>query len=105
MKQEIEINLSPDELAEMFIGWGDDDQAEFFNLIGKHFKQADFDAELQCCYMSDRIDKNGKDLIYTLANFIKVQKFTDKSPHFDRLINTYEHDTLRKPSGIASLIE
>lgn len=104
MKQEIEVNLTPDELAEMFIGWGDTDQAEFLNLIGKHFKKADFDSEFQCCLLSDHIDKDGKDLIYTLANFLKVQKFTDKSPHYDRLINTYDGDTLRKPAGIAELI-
>ena len=89
------IKITPEQLAEVFISWGDDEQAEFINLIGQSFKKADFDAELQCCYMSDRITKHGKDFIYTLANFLKVQKFTDKSPHFDRLINTFEHDTLR----------
>ena len=89
------IELTPDDLAEMYIGWGDDEQAEFINLIGKSFKEADFNAELQCCYMAGRITKPGKDFIYTLANFIRVQKFTDKSPHFDRLINTFETDGLR----------
>ena len=94
MKQEIEIALTPDQLAEIFIHWGNDEQAEFINLIGEHFKKADFNAELQCCYMSDDIEKLGKDFIYTLANFLKVQKFTSKSPHYDRLINTYAGDTL-----------
>ena len=96
MKKTIEMDLTPDELAEIFINWGDDQQAEFINLIGKHFKEADFDAELQCCYVSYRITKLGKDFIYTLANFLRVQKFTDKSKHYDMLINTFDHDTLRK---------
>ena len=95
LKKEIEVKLSANDLAEVFIHWDDHKQAEFINLVGLAFKRADFDAELQCCYISDQITKFGKDFIYTMANFIKVQKFTDKSPHFDRLINTFEHDTLR----------
>jgi hypothetical protein len=95
MKTEIDIDLSIDELAEMFIEWDDIKQADFINKIGEHFKQADFDAELQCCYISKYITKLGKDFIYTMTNFLKVQKFTDKSGHYDMLINSCEHDTLR----------
>jgi len=95
LKKEIEISMTPDDLAELFIGWGSDEQAKFINLIGEHFKKADFDTELQCCYVSDDITKLGKDFIYTLANFLKVQKFKDSSPHFNRLINTYDGDTIR----------
>jgi len=95
MKTEINIDLSIDKLAEMFISWDDKKQANFINRVGFHFKHADFDAELQCCYMSDHITKLGKDFIYTMTNFLKVQKFTDKSKHFDMLINTCEHDSLR----------
>jgi len=94
MKKEIEINMSPDELAEMFISWDDHKQADFINLIGQHFKAADFPAELQCCYITQHITKLGRDFIYTLANFLHAQKFTDKSPHYNRLIGTYEHDSL-----------
>jgi len=90
MKKEIEINLTSNQLAEIFINWGNDEQARFINLIGEHFKQADFNAELQCCYISDEITKYGKNFIYTLANFLKVQKFKDSSPRFEMLINTYE---------------
>jgi len=95
IKKEVKTKLTPDDLAEIFISWGDDEQGEFINLIGKHFKEADFDAELQCCYVSDRINKLGRDFIYTMANFIKTQKFKDTSPHYNRLINTYDEDTLR----------
>ena len=89
IKKEVEINLTANDLAEQFISWGDDQQGEFINLIGKHFKESDFNAELQVCYMSNRINKDGKYFIYTLANFVKVQKFTDKSKHFDMLLNSY----------------
>lgn len=95
MKTEIDIDLSIDELAEMFISWDDVKQADFISLVGKHFKKADFDSELQCCFMSKHITKFGKDFIYTLTNFLKVQKFTDKSLHYNMLINTCDHDTLR----------
>jgi hypothetical protein len=94
MKIETNIDLSIDKLAEMFISWDDQKQAGFINLVGKHFKQADFNAELQCCYISDHITKLGKDFIYTMTNFLKVQKFTDKSKKYDGLINTCKHDSL-----------
>ncbi|MCP4648837.1 MAG: hypothetical protein GY853_01975 [PVC group bacterium] len=90
MKVETEIKLTPDILAKIFINWGDDEQALFINLVGKHFKESDFDAELQCCYISEHIKKEGKDFIYTLANFVKVQKFDTGSPHFNMLSATYE---------------
>ncbi len=90
----IKIVLTSDQLAEVFIGWGNDEQAEFFNLIGQHFKEADFNAELQCCYISDDINKAGKDFIYTLANFIKVHKLPPNSPKINMLINSYDGDSL-----------
>lgn len=94
-KKEISINLSAQTLADVFINWDSKKQSDFINLVGLSFKRADFDAELQCCYISDEITKFGKDFIYTLANFVKATKFLDSSPHFDRLITTYKHDTLR----------
>ncbi len=95
MKTEIERNLSPDDLAEVFIHWGSDEQANFLNLIGTHFKQADFDAEGQCCWLAEDVNKNGRDFVYTLANFIKVRGIPDSSPKLDALINHYECDSLR----------
>ena len=88
-KTEIEVDISHSQLAEMFIGWGDDQQAGFFNLIGKHFKAAEFSAETQCCYISGEVDQNGKDFIYTLANFLKVQKIPCSSPKEATLLNSY----------------
>ena len=95
MKTEIEINLTPDQLAEAFIHWGSDKQAEFINLIGLHFKRADFDAESQCCYLAKDIDKDGRDFIYTVSNFVKVRGLPTGSPKERHLINYYPGDSLR----------
>jgi len=89
----VELNLTPDQLAEVFINWGSDEQANFFNLIGKHFKECDFNAELQCCYLADDINKHGKDFIFTVSNFVKCRGITNYEKS-DVLINSYEHDSL-----------
>ena len=91
-KIEVELDLTPDQLAEAFISWGDDEQSEFLNLIGTHFKQADFNAEMQCCILADRINKDGRDFIYTIANFVKVRGISCGSPKEGTLINSYECD-------------
>ncbi len=96
MKTEIEITLTPDQLAEMFIHWFSDEQAAFFNLVGKHFKQSDFDSEGQCCSATRDINRDGKDFIYTMANFIQAKNFSYKNPHFNMLINKYPCDGLYK---------
>lgn len=89
-KIEVELKLTPDQLAEAFICWGSDEQARFLNLIGEHFKKADFNAELQCCYMVNDIAKSGRDFVYTVANFLKVRGIPSGSPKEDTLINHYE---------------
>ncbi len=94
MKQEVEINLTPEQLAELFIRWRNDEQGEFINLIGKHFKASNFNSEGQVCSIAEEIKKDGKDFVYTLANFIKAQKFSSQSKHFDMLINYYPCDGL-----------
>ena len=96
MKIEIEPNITHDQLATIFINWGSDEQANFLNIIGRQFKNADWNAEGQCCWIADDINKDGKDFLYTMSNFVKVQKFTMYSKHFGHLINTYETDGLHK---------
>jgi hypothetical protein len=94
IKTEVEIPIGPYEIAEIFINMDDHDQALVLNKIGKLFKKADFNAEMQCCAISDKITKSGKDFLYTMANFVKVQKFKGHEPHFGMLINTYLGDSL-----------
>jgi hypothetical protein len=84
----IEFNdykISAQELAQMFVDSGSDEQAEFINQIGKEFKKArerwgkaGSAAEMQCCYLSDDIDQDGKDFIYCLANYLKMRGLGDK---------------------------
>jgi hypothetical protein len=89
MKVEIDIDLTPDILAKMFVEWSDEEQANFLNLVGQSFKAADFSAETQCSYTADRINKDGRDFIFTLANFLKVRGVTGSSPKFGDLIDSY----------------
>lgn len=93
MKANVEIDITPDMLAKVFVEWGNDEQGKFFNLVGKYFKSSDFDSEMQCSYMADEINKDGKDFIYTVANFLKVRGMID-SPKFGVLVNTYDGDSI-----------
>jgi hypothetical protein len=94
MKTEIEINLTPEQLAASFIHWSSDEQANFINLIGKQFKLCDFSAEEQCCWLANDINKDGKDFIFTVANFLKCIGLPSSSPKIDTLINSYDTDGL-----------
>lgn len=94
MKTEIEVYLTPDDLAETFINLGSDEQANFLNLIGAHFKKADFNAEGQCCYIADDVNKDGRDFIYTVANFVKARGVSCGSPKEIVLLNYYDCDGL-----------
>ena len=97
-EMKIEVDLSPDDLAETFINWSDDEQGEFFNLVGKHFKESDFNSEMQVCALSDHIKKDGRDFIYTLANFIKVRFNPGNREKYNMLIDYYKGaDNLRRP--------
>jgi len=80
MKIQIDVDLTPDQLAEAFISWGSDEQASFINLVGLHFKKANFNAEMQCCYLVDDINTNGRDFLYTLSNCMKVRGIPYGSP-------------------------
>lgn len=95
MKTQVEIFLTPDQLAQMFVNWGSDEQAQFLNLVGKHFRSVDWDAEMQACSMVQDIDNNGSAFIYTTANFLKSRGMIN-SPKFRQLIHTYPDDSLYK---------
>lgn len=72
--------ITAEYLARMFVNAGDDEQSEFLNLVGKEFKQAKkrwekgplTAAEMQCCFLSEYINQDGKDFIYCLANFLRL---------------------------------
>lgn len=89
MKKELEIEMTPSELAEVFVNWGDDEQAEFIDLIGAHFKAVDWDSQMQVLCMSKRLSRNASDFIFTAANFLKARGFDWNSPKYDWMINFY----------------
>ena len=91
MKTEVEIDLSADDLAKIFVQWSSYEQGEFFNLIGKHFKIAKFSAQMQISYISDAISRDGRDFLFTLANFHKARGVSADSPKAIKLLNFYEN--------------
>jgi len=90
MKVNIEIDLTPDDLANLFIECSSDEQGEFLNSVGKHFKRSDFDAELQHLIITDEINEDGKHFIYTLANFLKMQRISCGLSKEETFFNSYE---------------
>lgn len=60
----------------------DTEQAEFLNSLGKslveacRFKHELIDAQL--CYMSEKLDKHGREFITQLAEFIKLREEDSK---------------------------
>jgi hypothetical protein len=89
IKMEADIDLTPNQLAEMFVNWGNHEQALFLNLIGLNFRKVEWDGEWQCHSITEEIDNNGRDFIYTLANFLKVKNIPSTSPKFNHLIDFY----------------
>jgi hypothetical protein len=66
-------------LGKVFALCGSDEQAEFLNVAGKTLRRACDDSaafEAQCCWIVDKLDGNGRDLIERLAAFIEHDKET-----------------------------
>jgi len=91
MKIIVETNININEVSEAFVLSGSDEQAAFFNNVGKAFKDCGFNDELQCCYIVDDIDKNGKNFIFTLANFLKARGLKNYSKS-DTMLKIYDED-------------
>lgn len=67
--REIKIVLTPPELAELFCGLFDDDQAEFFEHVGlitKAWPGAGWCQ--QACSLSEDLSDEGREVIRTLAS-------------------------------------
>jgi len=59
-----------------------------FEDLGKAFKESGFNYEMQYCYIVDSIDKDGKDFIFAVANFLKARGLTS-SPKLTTMLETY----------------
>lgn len=79
MKREgfIEIPVSVKEIGVLFCDLHDTEQGEVLNSLGrslvKGFGDA-YKAEMQVCYLSDKLDADGIWLIEQIADFIKIRK-------------------------------
>jgi len=89
MKYASEIDVSMEEIFSTFVHSGSDDQAKFFNTIGKAFKESGYDFEMQYIGIVNDLNKDGKDFIYTLANFLKAKGMAS-SPKMETLLSSYE---------------
>lgn len=83
------VDIEPSELAEMFANAGDDEQAQFINMVGKFFGLPAFNSESQICSIANNLDQDGLNFVYTLANFAKARNMECGSPKEHTLINTY----------------
>ena len=79
IKIELDKFINSSTLAEMFIHWGNYKQAEFFNSIGKCFKNANFHTEIRCSHIINNIDGNGRDILYNLATSLKAKGYQVQS--------------------------
>ncbi len=75
------MKISPVEVGKAFAHATDSEQAEMLNSMGAELKVCCKDKELsgsQCCYMSDGLNKHGKDFVKSLATFIESRERNEK---------------------------
>lgn len=73
----MKTNINIKDFAITLANSDDKDQAEFFNEFGKELKVTCRDLKLegqQPCAISSLLDKNGLDLIKSLAEFINLRE-------------------------------
>lgn len=76
-----EVNVK--EFAKNLAHSDDGRQADFINKFANELKVCCQDSDLsgsQPCYISDKLDSNGIDLIESLFQFIKLRKDTKSKP-------------------------
>lgn len=72
--------IDAEKIGKAFAHESDHEQAGIINAMAREMIVSckdDHTMEMQCCYVSDRIDKNGKILIEHLAEFIKLRENTE----------------------------
>lgn len=75
--ENLKTDVSVKEFAKNLAHSDDQGQADFFNKFGYELKVCCKDSNLdlaQPCYISDKLDSNGIDLINSLAEFIKLRE-------------------------------
>lgn len=73
MKKCIDIQATPEELAELFWEIGSEEQCRFFIRLGEVTEQIGCKSEMQWWYMTDEIKKSGneraKETLMNMASF------------------------------------
>lgn len=78
MMEFIKVEVEVSHIGKEFSRSDDHNQAAILNAMGSELIVACRDKfETQCCYTSDRLDKNGRKLIMMLAEFIKLRESTE----------------------------
>jgi len=67
-----EIEATPEHLAELFSAMGDNEQARFFSHVESLFSEF-VHPGMQECYIANRLDKAGSNLVYRIASFRKAR--------------------------------
>jgi hypothetical protein len=83
-------------LGKVFALCGSDEQAEFLNVAGKTLRRACEDGaafEAQCCWIVDKLDGNGRDLVKRLAAFIAHD---EETPHVVHRV-VYQDEIVPRP--------
>jgi len=94
-KTQIEIDISPVELAKVFSQYGSDEQALFFSTVAEEFKNfPSCGGDMQFVYMAKDMGVKGKNWIYTLANYLKTKHIDVNAPKFDMLSKSYPEQLL-----------
>ena len=57
-----------------FVNEGNDFQANFFNMVGSEFKRVKWIEDLQYSYIAKFLDKDGRDFIINLAEYVRTEK-------------------------------
>jgi hypothetical protein len=77
MNDFLKTEVSVLEFAKAMAHSDDNNQADFFNKFAYELKVGCRDQDLsglQPCYISDKLDENGVDLIKSLAEFVKLRE-------------------------------
>jgi len=76
------MKLPIEEIGRALALCSDDEQAVVINTIARELKvvcrQCNPDSNMQVCYWASKLDRHGKELIISLADFVKAREDLEK---------------------------
>jgi hypothetical protein len=88
--------MSDTMLGKVFATCGAEEQAEFLNTAGRTLRRVCEDAQAmdtQCCWIVDKLDGNGRDLVKRIASFIAHD---EETPHVVHRV-VYQDEIVPRP--------